>query len=293
MGWRRGRTCCTCHSKTEKQARFNRHPQWWSVGLWHAYHSLSKERATTSPRVNQVKEEQSLSLCNNFPVHYSVSCTWIYVNVTYRTETLLEENGEKKGGNVWTSSPKQTTGQAEKALAPNTKLKENSSNKNIKNIRTKNGKKILKKQPPPPPPKKKRRRRKNYPKIISNQHQQITQHETTHKNNSTGLPPREKNQLNASHPPAQADKKSAVADLSAVNGLLQTTLPLQGLQPDAVPTPLQVQGHELQRLALRAARAWRPQVLQALAQLQHGGHDARVRLDVLLERLQQSNNSGG
>ena len=46
------------------------------------------------------------------------------------------------------------------------------------------------------------------------------------------------------HTHARTHRDGEWSYLSPVNGLLQTALPLQGLQPDAVPAALQVQGHQ-------------------------------------------------
>ena len=72
--------------------------------------------------------------------------------------------------------------------------------------------------------------------------------------------------------------------------LLQSTLPLETLQPDGVPAPLQSERHQLHRLAV-AARIERvadvTPARQLLAQLQDGGHGSRARLDFGLKNLKQ------
>lgn len=72
--------------------------------------------------------------------------------------------------------------------------------------------------------------------------------------------------------------------------LLQPTLPLEALQPDGVPPPLQAERHQLHRLALAARIEGVADVTparQLLAQLQDGGHGARASLDLRLQNLKR------
>lgn len=87
----------------------------------------------------------------------------------------------------------------------------------------------------------------------------------------------------------------SMTHLAARDGLFQTALPLERLQPDGVPAAFQMAGYDLQPLAVRAgvvrrlaARLCR---LKVLAQLQHCRHDLRVRLDVLLQNLRTETQS--